>query len=156
YGSASFTVTAADGSYNLNGPVSDNEARRFLWQAAFGPKPADIAAVVANGYAAWINAQIALPPTVMTAAQIQHAMAVGYRYGPASLRDAFCVEAPDQLRQRMAWALAQILVMNTPQDTGEADTVYYGATIQRALGNYRDLLGYVTRSHQMGVFLTYI
>lgn len=156
YGSASFVVTVADGAYKLTAPVSENEARRFLWQAAFGPKPADIAFIASNGYEAWIDAQIAMPPTAMTAAQLQQAIAQGYGYGPEALWDDFCVEAPDQLRQRMAWALSQILVMNNPQDTGSADTVYYGVYIQRALGNYRDLLGYVTRSHQMGVFLTYI
>ena len=53
-------------------------------------------------------------------------------------------------------ALLQILVMNDPQDSSSSDMVYYSSYISRAVGNYRDLLGYVTHSHPMGVFLTYI
>lgn len=151
-----FFVTASDGSFSLKEPVTPNEARRFLWQAAFGPRPADVSFIVANGFEAWIDAQKAMAPTLMTVAQLNQSIAQSYGYGPESLFDDLCVEAPDQLRQRVAWALLQVLVMNNPQDTADADTVYYASYIQRALGNYRDLLGYVTRSHQMGVFLTYI
>lgn len=156
HASETFTVTASSGAGIPSGPVSANEARRFLWQAAFGPRAGDVNAVAAGGFAPWIDAQVAMAPTFMTAAQLTQSIALGYGYGPESLWDDFAIEAPDQLRQRMAWALGQILVMNNPQDTSSADTVYWGELTKRALGNYRDLLGYVTRSHQMGVFLTYI
>ncbi len=149
-------ITVADGSYDVNGAVTANEARRFLWQAAFGPRPADVNFIVANGYEAWIDAQLALAPTLMRVEDLQESINRQYGWGADTLWDDVCVEAPDQLRQRMAWALLQVLVMNDPQDDSSADMLYYSSYIQHALGNYRDLLGYVTFSHQMGVFLTYI
>lgn len=154
--SARFTVTLSDGSYDLNGPVTANEARRFLWQAGFGPAAADVAAVSAAGYAGWMDAQRALPPTIIRAEDMATSIARGYGYGADSLWDDLAVQAPDQLRQRMAWALLQVLVMNDPQDSATADAAYYSGYLQRALGNYRELLGYIARSHQMGVYLTYI
>lgn len=156
YSSAPLVVTVSDGSYDIDGPVTEHEAGRFLWQAAFGPRPADVAAVMSSGYEAWIDAQIAMPPTRMNVEDLEYSIDMGYGYGPESLWDDLSIEAPDQLRQRMAWALLQILVMNNPQDTASADLLYYSEYIEHALGNYRDLLGYVTRSHQMGIFLTYI
>ena len=39
------------------------QASRFLAQATFGPTPADIEAVVRDGYAAWLDAQLAMPPS---------------------------------------------------------------------------------------------
>lgn len=156
FASIPFVVSVSDGSFDLNAPVSENEARRFLWQAAFGPKPADIAFIVASGYEAWIDAQLALPPTEILPADLQTSIDLGYGYGPDSLWDDLCIEAPDQLRQRLAWALLQVLVMNNPQDTAAADSLYFSQYINQSLGNYRDLLSYVTRSHQMGTFLTYI
>ncbi|GMU23240.1 MAG: hypothetical protein AMXMBFR13_33220 [Phycisphaerae bacterium] len=155
-GTAQSVVSTSDGSFDLNAPVTANEARRFLWQAAFGPLPEDVAFIMANGYEAWINAQVALPPTLMLVEDLNESADKGYGWHPDTLWDDVCIEAPDQLRQRMAWALLQILVMNNPQDTAGPDMEYYSQYIQHALGNYRDLLGYVTYSHQMGVYLTYI
>lgn len=155
-GESTFTVTVAAAPFDPAAPITPNDARRFLWQAAFGPLPADVDFVVANGYEAWIDAQIAMPYTPMLKEDLDTSVELGYGYGPDSIWDDYCVEAPDQLRQRMAWAMLQVLVMNNPQDSGGDDMDYYSHYIQHGLGNYRDLLGYVTRSHQMGLFLTYI
>lgn len=154
--SKTFVVTVSDGSFDLQSPVTPNEARRFLWQAAYGPLQQDIDYIVANGYEAWIDAQLAEPATLMLVEYLEESIDMEYGYNPDTIWDDVCVDSGDQLRQRMAWALLQILVMNNPQDTASADMVYYSAYIDRALGNYRDLLGYVTSSHHMGVFLTYI
>jgi uncharacterized protein (DUF1800 family) len=67
------------------------------------------------------------------------------------------VFAPDQLRQRMAFALSQILVTS---DSGGIDTrmiaEYADLLTRNALGNYRTLLGEVSYSPTMGQWLTYI
>ena len=42
-------------------PATRAEAARFLTQASFGPTEADINQVMSLGYAAWIDAQLALP-----------------------------------------------------------------------------------------------
>lgn len=148
------TITVADGTYDFHGPVTPNEARRFLWQAGFGPTPADVNFIVANGYEAWIDSQRGKPSTIITPQNLADSIARGYGLGVDSLFDDLCVEAPDQLRQKMAWALLQILVMNDP-NPGPVDCIYYSGYIQNALGNYRDLLDLVTRSHPMGFYLTY-
>jgi len=67
------------------------------------------------------------------------------------------VEASDQLRQRVAWALIQILVINNDQDSSgpTASMGYYNKMLDHAFGNYRDLLADVTFSAPMGRYLTY-
>ena len=44
-------------------PPNAGQASRFLAQATFGATPADIAAVMRDGYAAWLDAQLAMPPS---------------------------------------------------------------------------------------------
>lgn len=65
----------------------------------------------------------------------------------------------DQLRQRVAYALSQILVVSTaeaPLDSrGESLAYYYDLLAKHAFGNYRDLLGDITRSPTMGIFLSH-
>eukprot|EP00937_MAST-01D_sp_MAST-1D-sp2_P000967 g967.t1 len=70
------------------------------------------------------------------------------------------LNAPDQLRQRMAWALSQIFVINE-DDVGksketEAWVAYYDIFVRNAFGNYRDVLREVSHSPMMGRMLTFI
>jgi hypothetical protein len=72
---------------------------------------------------------------------------------------AIALTGPDQLRQRMAWALSQILTM-VPNDI-EADdetepfVVFYDILVRQAFGNYRDILKEVSYSPMMAEMLTY-
>lgn len=65
----------------------------------------------------------------------------------------------DQLRQRMAYALSQILVVSAFEPPlyrrGEGLAYYYDTLARHAFGNYRDLLGEVARSPAMGVYLSH-
>ena len=65
----------------------------------------------------------------------------------------------DQLRQRMAYALSQILVTSGLDGTlgvhGESLAYYYDLLSKHAFGNYRDLLGDISRSATMGVYLSH-
>ena len=68
--------------------------------------------------------------------------------------------ANDQLRQRVAWALAQILVVSPDavQDgifATESMTTYYDIFVRNAFGNYRDVLKEVSYSAPMADMLTY-
>lgn len=67
--------------------------------------------------------------------------------------------ATDQLRQRMAYALSQLLVTSPaapPLDLhAEALAHYYDLLARHAFGNYRTLLGDVARSPAMGAFLSH-
>ncbi|MGF2076147.1 DUF1800 family protein, partial [Enterococcus casseliflavus] len=63
---------------------------------------------------------------------------------------------PDQLRQRVAFALSQILVVSESgplADNGRALSAYYDVLLKHAFGNFRDLLEDVTLSPAMGNYL---
>jgi hypothetical protein len=66
----------------------------------------------------------------------------------------------DQLRQRVAWALSQILVISPgsigADDFGEMFLNYYDIFVRHAFGNYFDILKEVTYSPMMSEMLTYI
>jgi hypothetical protein len=66
----------------------------------------------------------------------------------------------DQLRQRMAWALSQILVIS-PNQIGskwltEAYANYYDVFVRHAFGNYRDILKEVAYSPLMAEMLSFL
>ena len=64
----------------------------------------------------------------------------------------------DQLRQRMAYALSQLLVVSSTifplNGRAEGLAYYYDILAENAFGNYETLLRYVLRSPAMGVFLS--
>lgn len=71
------------------------------------------------------------------------------------------IAGSDQVRQRMAFALSQIMVISNSggellADTPPAVGYYQDILTSHALGNYRDLLGAVTYSPAMGYYLTYL
>jgi uncharacterized protein (DUF1800 family) len=70
------------------------------------------------------------------------------------------LSAQDQLRQRMAWALSQILVVTSKQITedglSEAYLNYYDIFVRNAFGNYRDILKEVSQSPMMGEMLSFL
>jgi Protein of unknown function (DUF1800) len=68
--------------------------------------------------------------------------------------------AKDQLRQRVAWALSQILVVNPVafvegEYNTEGLTNYYDIFVRHAFGSYRDILKEVSYNGYMGRMLTY-
>lgn len=67
--------------------------------------------------------------------------------------------APDQLRQRVAWALAQIFTIGesgvSKTDEPEPWAVYYDIFVRHAFGNIRDILKEVTFNPMMAKYLTY-
>ena len=70
------------------------------------------------------------------------------------------LNAPDQLRQRVAWALSQILAISPGSiDTGFSTEVfmnYYDIFVRHAFGNYRDILKEVAYSPMMAEMLSYV
>jgi len=70
------------------------------------------------------------------------------------------LSSQDQLRQRMAWALSQILIVTPKQisETGltEAYLNYYDIFVRNAFGNYRDILKEVSQSPMMAEMLSFL
>ncbi|MCK4494184.1 MAG: DUF1800 domain-containing protein, partial [Methylococcales bacterium] len=80
----------------------------------------------------------------------------GYRQDSWAEQTMF---APDQLRQRMAFALSQIIVVseNDAALAERADSLayHYDILAKHAFGNYKDLLKEVALSPAMGMYLTH-
>ena len=70
------------------------------------------------------------------------------------------MDAPDQLRQRVAWALAQIFVVSqegiSRQNEMEIFLTYYDIFVRNAFGSYRDIVKEVSYSPAMARMLTFL
>ena len=167
---ASQHLPATRATSGIVAPLDRQQAARFLTQATFGPTLDGIQDLIGLGGAGnlgtWIDDQIALPPTLhlpATRTLVQRMcgnyMALDGEFIVArnSAWWATVIYSEDQLRQRVAFALSEILVtsemgaLRTAQ-YGLAD--YYDVLVRNALGNYRDLLGEVTRHPAMGRYLS--
>ena len=158
-GAQSFTAPPAPPAWT-DDHTDTNAAARFLIQATFGPSLNDIATVQSLGYSNWITAQFALPATHHLPVVMANASADPSNPFPSS--DWFntwwqnSVTAPDQLRQRVAFALSEIMVASESgvlQDHSTALAYYYDTLLDNAFGNYRDLLKAVTLTPAMGLYL---
>ena len=143
--------------------LSTAEASRFLTQATFGPRMAEIEEASRIGASAWIKRQFNATPGLHLVGLVSREN-LGEDLGRSSLTDSFwqnAVEDNDQLRQRMAYALSQIVVVGAGagsdlQDEPLAMAYYYDILLRNALGNYRDILTEVTYSPAMAIWLTYL
>ncbi|HEY0946163.1 MAG TPA: DUF1800 family protein [Opitutaceae bacterium] len=173
-GVSEFRAPAAAPEFHL-GTVAATDAARFLMQATFGPTSGEIEALRTKGYRAWLDEQIALAPTLHTPLALAD-FAVnnegGTAAGPDGLNTRFgslhrlhawwwaALHAPDQLRQRVAFALSEIFVLSDlPSQVGtrqDGVTHFYDLLVQGAFGNFRDLLEQVTRNPMMGIFLSHL
>jgi uncharacterized protein (DUF1800 family) len=174
-GSAAFNPPAAPPALDL-ARISTQDSARFLTQATFGPTNDGVYALIQKGYVAWLNEQMALPPSLHRAATMAdfaaNATAGGqgtrdpvtlvYERPGGSHRQAawwkIAVTGPDQLRQRVAFALSQILVTSDVNGTisawQEGAANYYDIFVRGAFGNFRNVLEQVTLSPMMGIYLS--
>jgi hypothetical protein len=158
-GSSTFTPPPAPPTWT-DDSADPNAAARFLIQSTFGPSPSDIASVQGLGYAGWLSNQFALPATHDLPLLLTNVSADPTLPYPGSL--VFntwwqqSLTAPDQLRQRVAFALSEIMVVSDQgalQDNGKTLSAYYDTLLDNAFGNFRDLLEAVTLTPAMGNYL---
>jgi uncharacterized protein (DUF1800 family) len=162
-GSQTFVPPPAPPAVNLT-VVSQSDAARFLTQATFGPTMNDINSLISVGYTTWLANQIALPETSHLTATRADAAAFP-NTGTFAITEAnreaawwkISATAPDQLRQRVAFALSEIYVTSDVASSlanqPEALANYYDMLANDAFGNYRQLLQDVTLSPVMGNYL---
>ncbi len=149
------------------------DAVRLLEQSTFGPNDALIAQVLQQGTQAFLNAQFAAPASQYPA----------LKYVPSGQQVTFCPTDPnpqcgrdyyslfqlqrtfftnaltgaDQLRQRVAFALSQILVTSgLTVNEAYAMSRYQQIFLDNAFGNYEQILTRVTLSPVMGDFLNMV
>ena len=142
-GTATVTLTGV-----TNPLVSANAARRFLQQAAFGPTPADAAHVQTIGFHAWLTEQFAM-------GKISNYNGITSSQGGLPTRFlANAVTNPDQLRQRVAFALSQMTVIAINKLIWNQNIIPFEELLSTdAFTNYRQILGDVTLSPSMGGYL---
>jgi len=157
----------------LSAAQVDADATRLLEQATFGPNDALVAHVKSVGTGAFLAEQFAAPPSAYPV----------FPYAPAGQQATFCAASPnpncgrdnytlfllqneffknavggtDQLRQRVAFALSQIMVTS-----GLDINLAYGMAryqqifLDNAFGNFEDILTRVTLSSAMGDYLNMV
>lgn len=147
-------------------PVTQSEASRFLAQSSMGATETDIAAVTQFGTAAWVTTQFNQPQVShKTAMDTRQAQRTAASEGDVDQNDFLeswwqqAVTGPDQLRQRVAFALSQIFVIsfndgnvvNYPRGVAS----YYDMLGKNAFGNFRELLNDVSLHPMMGLYLSH-
>lgn len=157
---------------------------RLLNQATFGASQAEAARVLSLGIPGWINDQMTKPVSgypdtkynriqLGSTTDCTTTMPNGTGY-PADSPQAVCARdqltlamlqrdffvnalyGQDQLRQRVAWALSQIVVTSANEpDLSFAHVMsrYQNIMFQEAFGNYENLLRKVTYNPAMGNYL---
>lgn len=159
--------SAGDGtgvSANAGSTPTKAEASRFLAQATFGPNQAEIDKLSTMSYGQWIDEQFTKPTSLYRLYINQSAAdlaTVGQQLSTTQFSDAWwanALGADDQLRQRVAYALSQILVIsfndNVVRTQVRGAGSFYDVLVKHAFGNYRDLLDEVTYHPMMGTYLS--
>ena len=145
---------------------------RLADQGSFGPTEAMLSTIRSQGATAWVTAQLALNTSRYTGGlggEVHQYTGAGEfcdGKGANCWRDwsstqplvwdfyRNAVTQPDQLRQRVAFALQQIVVINSLEVDGTYGfRVYYNNLLDNAFGNYRQVLKKVALSPVMGDFL---
>ena len=171
-------LNTASGDKTISGEGLEGaqmEAARFLSQATFGADIDLIKEVAEVGIEAWLDEQFSLPPTFFTDsmesiyAQSEDIYAANGSMGffpprPGHVHMDFTwlensMKGADAVRQRVAYALSQIMVIGLDGDLrsysmGVAN--YYDVLVRNAFGNYEDLLFEVSTHPAMGYYLTHL
>jgi uncharacterized protein (DUF1800 family) len=141
-------------------PITKAEAFQFLNQATFGATEAEADRVISMRFEAWVDEQLQQPASL----QLPHLRALPrpqflFQLQPDRVDIWFrnTLHGPDQLRQRVAFALSEVMVVSQLGALGNmtyslAD--YYDVLARNAFGNYRDLMEEVTLHPAMGVYLS--
>ena len=142
--------------------ITDNEASRFLGQAAFGGTAAEINRVKALGYSGWLDDQFNQP---LTQGHYDWMVERGYAVdthinnfgGADNTLWRKLMSSPDVLRQRVTLALSEIFVISMSglpvSWRGFVVAAYADLLERQAFGSYRALLDAVTLSVGMGSYL---
>ena len=166
-GGGSDTAPAASAPVTIVTTVALTPAQgsRFLGQATMGGTRAMVNSVVSTGFDAWITAQFA---TARTTTHWDWLVANGYN-AAANINSETGFDAtmwrgmisdPDQLRQRVAMALLDMLVVGIDGVNlnwkAFAAAGYVDVLLDNAFTNYRQIMGAITTNAAMGSFLTFL
>lgn len=149
-------------------PPSRAEAVRLLNQATFGANETSIERVLAVGTTNWVDEQLARPAVAAHLARWQaeddaiKASDPRRSAGATAVVSSFyqqAMQADDQLRQRVVFALSQIFVVSTIEigaDQAETVASFEDMLGRNAFGNFRTLLEDVAMHPAMGIYLSHL
>ena len=179
---AATPLTLAQYQANAGAPaaVAGQDGVRFLEQATWGPTDAELANVRSMGISNWLNNQFNTPPafvdnTLTPAISSNYPLTTLYPTANSTCNaDATCLRdnyslyplhvqfmtsalsRPDQLRQRVSWALHKFIVV-AGRDLNNNEASWYAPYLQtidrNAFGNFRTLLFEMTLNPGMGRYL---
>jgi len=143
-------VTLAVGSTDGKPVITATVAGRFLNQAAFGPDPATVSHVASVGLGGYIDEQLAAPLS-----PYPDPATTGFGLNQVQARFfSNAVAGQDQLRQRVTFALGEILVVSAVEENTPTELVPYLQILKKdAFANFRTLMEDVTLSPTMGEYL---
>jgi uncharacterized protein (DUF1800 family) len=143
--------------------TTEEDASRLLAQASMGANDSSIRDVQRYDHEGWLQRQFSMRPRNAHQAYIDSVSASGANPNQSHVSHTFwkqATTAPDQLRQRVAFALSQIFVISMRDsavggyERGVAS--YLDMLGRQAFGNYRDLLEQVTLHPMMGTYLSHL
>ena len=177
------TVTSSDdqsdGLKTVNGEGIDLDilgASRFLAHTTLGYDIEDIQMMTETNMSDWIDAQMSVDPSYHTEPTVENIFqlynACLEELGPECLmqfnlstimwRYAWwdnIMNGEDNLRQRVALALSEILVISDKSELNNFPhgmAFYYDILVRHAFGNYKDILTEVSLNPSMGFYLSHI
>jgi uncharacterized protein (DUF1800 family) len=151
--------------------ITQPDAVRLAKQASFGPTTALVDQITAASLNGWLDQQFAATGSTYAdlATRVQNRNYCNLMTGAAATvcnRDFMsstpvamrfysnAMQQPDQLRQRVAWALSQILVASDVEVRSTAGLASLNQIfLSNAFGNYRDILRATTLNAYMGDYL---
>jgi len=178
------TFTSSDSQSNglaaMNGSGLNLDMRgssRFLAHATMGFTIEDVQLVTETGIEAWIDNQMALPASEYATTTVEFTFGL-LDQCYENFSEEYCeqnfipnagfwrvpwwnhvMKSDDQLRQRVALALSEILVISDQselQNAPQGMAAYYDILASNAFGNYRDILQEITLNPSMGFYLSHI
>ncbi|WHU05056.1 DUF1800 family protein [Sphingomonas sp. NIBR02145] len=145
---------------------TDGDAARLARQASFGPTTDLVARIKSLGATAWVDEQLAASSSSYAdlTTEVRRDFCVStdtvcnrahFSRTPVAMRFfANAVAGSDQLRQRTAFALGQMIVASEAEVNSTAGIATFNQIfLANAFGNYRDILAQVTMSGYMGDYL---
>ena len=132
-------------------------AARLLDQATFGPSLATIRQVQSTGVDAWITQQFSTPDTPLANIPTPLPALCLAANTPTNCEESewwqTVLTGPDQLRQRVAFALSEIFVISSDTDNATTITYYHNTLAQDAFTNFYTIMHDVSVSPGMGAYL---
>lgn len=147
-------------------PATDAQAARFALHAKFEVTDADITALKADGYSAWLNNQMNIPAgqkgwdwlEAKGYGQINDSRFFDNYYPGDFMAWNQLLTSPDSVRKKAALALSEFFVVGLGGvDFGWRSHMiahYWDQLNNRAFDNFRNLLEDVTLNSAMGVYLS--